>query len=140
MRSLSGAFDFALDVFSRAEAGIEKTLLLEFRCCGPVFVEVLALDTDGFFPFNFEPGEVFEDLVGVLRLATGVVDVFDAEEKAAVVFPRKIPGAERCVGVSFVEVAGWAGGKSGYDGCRHYGMFERKVCARNLRSVRIVLR
>ena len=42
---------------------------------------VLALDPDGLFPLDSEPGEVFQDLRGVLGATTSEVDILDAEEK-----------------------------------------------------------
>ena len=67
-----------------------------------------------------------------------MVDIFDAEKESAAVFLRKIRGLQRGVGMAFVKVSGWAGGESSYDGCRHYGMFERKVYVRNPQITRII--
>ena len=66
MGGLASAFDFPLDVCSRAEAGVEEAVLFELAGGFPVFVEVLVLNADGFFPLNSEPSEIFEDLLGVL--------------------------------------------------------------------------
>lgn len=78
---LSRSFDFPQDVFSSAEARVEEATSGEgfrrFRELGAV----LALDPDGLFPLDSEPGEVFQDLRGVLGATTSEVDILDAEEK-----------------------------------------------------------
>jgi hypothetical protein len=42
-------------------------------------INVLALDTNGFFPFDSEPGEILEDLASVGALTAVEIDVFDTE-------------------------------------------------------------
>lgn len=109
---LTGRFDFALDVFPRAEAGVEKAFAVQFIGRVPVFFEMLALDAHRLLPFNPEPGEIFEDLAGVVAAAAMKVDVFDPEQKTSAPLFREAEGLQRRVGVTGVEVPGRTGSKS----------------------------
>jgi len=77
MGGVSGAFDFFLDFAAGAKAGVKKSSTLQLGGSLSVVVEMLALDPDGFFPFDAKPGKVFENLAGILFVTARVVDVFD---------------------------------------------------------------
>lgn len=137
---VSGGFDFAEDVFAGAEAGIEPAGVFKLFGRGGEIGKVFALNANGFFPFEPEPAEVIENLLGVFVVAAGVVDVFDAEVKLAVVLDRELIGLQRGVGVALVKVPGGAGGKSGLNGAMWHGgaNFERKAYLSTLLRLRIV--
>jgi len=75
---VSGALDLALDVGAGAEAGIKKASVGESVGSGGEVGEMFALETDGGFPLDPEPGQVFENLIGVFAGAAGRIDVLDA--------------------------------------------------------------
>ena len=67
--------------------------------------ETIGLSHDRLFPFDAEPGEVFEDCFFVFRFTACVVNVFDAEKEAAAFGHRAGVGRERRKSVADVEVA-----------------------------------
>ena len=84
---VAGALDLTLDVGAGAEAGVKQPPSAEAVGGGGEVGAMFALEADGRFPFEAEPGEVLENLLRVLAGAAGRVDVLDAEENLAAVAP-----------------------------------------------------
>lgn len=112
---ITGAFDFAKDVVPGAEAGVEEAAIVEVPGGGGEVVTVFALDADGGFPFEPEPGEIVEDLSGVPGAAARGVDILDPQDESSAPRFREGKGGEGRVGVAFVKVPGGARGKTGHD-------------------------
>jgi len=110
---LTGPFDLAADVCSGAEARIEQSAFREPSGGGAIVLAVFALETDRPFPFDPQPGEIFEDPEGVFARASGRVDVLDAEEKVSALSACQGIGRESGKRVPLVKQASRAGGKSG---------------------------
>ncbi len=139
VRGMTGSFDFSLDIFSRAETGIEKPFLFQLFCGRLKIINMLALNTDGFLPFQAQPFQVFENLIDMSWITPLKVDVFDPEKEAVMGPASEFPGFERSISVTLVKVSGGAGSKASHrSGIRHYGIFEQNVLVRNPIDVRIV--
>lgn len=52
---------------------------------------MLALDSDGSFPLDAQPCEIFVDLIGIFRGAAIEIDVFDSKDETPVVFFCHVP-------------------------------------------------
>src|SRR5262249_8781037 len=103
----------AVDVGSRAGAGIDELAPFQVREGGLVYREPIRLHDRPFVPVEPEPAEVVEDLLGRLRLHARRVDVFDAEEQLRVLFPSGEPGEEIGASIAEMLLAGRRWGETG---------------------------
>ena len=111
-RSMGGvgdARDFFVDVATGAEAGIEDSALAELSEGALVGAKAVRLANRIIVPGDSQPTQVLLDALVILRPDTGVIDVLEAQEKAALLPPGQIVRHQCSVGVAEVETAGWAG-------------------------------
>src|SRR5207248_11403017 len=81
MRRAAGARDFGLNFAPRAKARIEHAHRRQVIESGAVVVEMFRLPADRAIPVEPEPCQILKDRRGELLLATGAIDILDAQEK-----------------------------------------------------------
>jgi len=75
---MTSRFDFPLDVFASAEAGVEETSIVKRLCRCGVISQMFTLDSNRLIPFDAKPRQVLQNLGSVPSTAAVEVDVFDA--------------------------------------------------------------
>ena len=103
---------FLFDFAPGAKAWVDHVEGFETGEGFAVGVEPVQLSPGGRFPGDPEPVEVVFDLLVEFRPDAGVVDVFEAQEKAALFFCGQSMGDQGGEGMAEVEIAGWAGSEA----------------------------
>lgn len=121
VRGSAGSGNFALNILSCAEAGVEESLQLQSFGNLLVVGQVLRLAANGGGPLESQPCEIFENAVCEFFATAGEINVFDAEEELSIGFVSEFFCVQCGAGVSAVEATCGAGCKSAERDAGHSG-------------------
>src|SRR5262245_35558873 len=113
VRRRSGRRNFCGNLLAAAEAGIDQTQSLEAAEGLLVKLEMLGLAAHRLLPGEPEPGQIFIDRPLEFRAAPALVDILDAEQKAASGLARRPISGEGGEGMAQMQAPRGAGCEAG---------------------------